>query len=146
MFVRSSINSIFREPVSGGRSSRTARLHPLRSTLVLTCMSLLVVASSIGCASSRSGGDGAEPGTVQIALGSDGAEATSTELTLDALRAGQSVYSIQGAQGTYTVDLTEEQVADLVSGSTVMTEATGENGTEQVRISVAKASKKGFGW
>jgi hypothetical protein len=101
---------------------------------------------SIGCASSRSGGDSEGPGSVHITMGDDGAEASSTELTLDALRSGQSVYVIDGSEGTYTVELTEEQVADLISGSTVMTEAKGEAGTEQVRISVEKASKRDTGW
>jgi hypothetical protein len=108
-------------------------------------LSISLLIGPLGCASSRSGGS-SEPGSVEITLGSDGAGASSDELTLDALRAGQSMYTIEGENGTYTVELTEDQIADLIAGSTVMTEASGENGSESVRITVAKASKRGFGW
>lgn len=146
MLVRTLVDSISGQSASATRAARIPERKPFRSNLVLAFASLAVLLLSIGCASSRSGEDSPEPGTVQVALGSDGATASSPELTLDALRAGQSVYTIEGTQGTYTVELTEDQIADLVSGSTVMTEATGDNGSEQVRISVAKASKRGFGW
>ena len=114
-------------------------------SVISTCVSIALLVGPIGCASSRSGGS-SDPGSVEITLGNEGAEASSDELTLDALRAGQSVYTIEGDQGTYTVELTEDQIADLISGSTVTTEATGENGSESVRISVEKASKRGSGW
>jgi hypothetical protein len=107
---------------------------------------VLLLLLPIGCASSRPG-DSA-PGSVQVRLGPNATEATSPDLTLEALRAGQSIYLIEGDQGaTYRVELTEDQITDLVAGSTVMTEATGDTGTEPVRISVQKASKKSFlGW
>lgn len=117
----------------------------VRFTAVLfTCLSIALLIGPLGCASSRGGST--EPGSIQITLANSGAEASSNELTLDALRAGRSTYTIQGEDGTYTVELTEDQIADLIAGSTVMTEASGENGSESVRITVAKASRRGFGW
>lgn len=119
---------------------RAARARSIGA--VSACLSVALLLGPLGCASSRSGSS--EPGSVEITL--DGAEASSDELTLDALRAGQSMYTIEGEDGPYTVELTEDQIADLIAGSTVMTEASGENGSESVRITVAKASKRGFGW
>lgn len=146
MYRQRSVNTISTKPISMAHAGNAPRMNQrmlegLRWVAPLAVILLL----SIGCASSRSGGDSG-PGTVHITMGDDGAEATSSQLTLDALRSGQSVYVIDGSDGTYTVELTEEQIADLISGSSVMTEAKGEAGSEQVRISVEKASKRDTGW
>ncbi|MCA9726653.1 MAG: hypothetical protein KC729_03155, partial [Candidatus Eisenbacteria bacterium] len=125
-------------------ASRRRLLHSARNLLAL--VAILFV--GLACASSKPGDGTPAPGSVALKLGADGAEASSPDLTLDALRAGQAVYMVEGAHGAmYTLQLTEEQIADLIAGSTVMTEASGERGTEPVQISVQKAKKKSFlGW
>ena len=128
------------------RPARRRDIVPARRMLWRLCLVLFLLLLPIGCASSKPGDSAA--GSVQVRLGPNATEASSPDLTLEALRAGQSVYRIEADRGAiYRVELTEDQITDLVAGSTVMTEATGDTGNEPVRISVQKASKKSFlGW
>jgi hypothetical protein len=102
-----------------------------------------------GCAGSKPGGSAA-PGMVSVLVGAEATEAAGHDISVDALEAGRTSFSVEGAQGAhYTVELTAEQVADLLAGSTVMVEGAGERGAEQIRVSIEKEKEDEggfFGW
>ncbi|MCA9729713.1 MAG: hypothetical protein KC729_18670, partial [Candidatus Eisenbacteria bacterium] len=56
----------------------------------------------------------------QIQIGSEGTVATSPDLNVEALRAGDTEFTIQHGDASYQVQLSADQVADLLHGSTVM--------------------------
>jgi hypothetical protein len=104
----------------------------------------------ISCASgSGNTGEGTAPPSVDVRIGADAGAAATHDVTIEALEAGQTEYSIESDGGhVYKVQLDSAQVEDLLDGSTIVADGTDAAGqSETIRIGVSKPSKKKlFGW
>lgn len=89
---------------------------------------------------------------VQIRIGADGVLAKSPDLNVAALRSGHKNFTVVNNGTSYQIELTTEEVADLLDGSTVLAATTGgAEGTETIRLSLGEvgkttASDTGAGW
>lgn len=104
----------------------------------------------MACASGggNPGGESAAS-TVDVRIGAEATEASSHDITVEALNGGRVEYSVEDTMGrVFKVVLDPTQAQDLLDGSTVMAHGTDTDGkSEPIRIGVNKASKQqSFGW
>jgi hypothetical protein len=72
-------------------------------------------------------------------------KAVSHDITLDALKSGQSEFSVSSsADEAYPIRLSEKQIEDILAGSTVVLET--EDGGKKVKIGPQKKKAKKSGW
>jgi len=112
-----------------------------RSLLGLICFGFLFL---IGCSSSEQAQKGAsktaaiEAFTVKMGDASTDLKATSSHnFSLDAIKSGQTEFSIDGDSGkAFVVQLSSQDVASLLAGSTVMTQAADSKGSATKAVSL----------
>lgn len=69
-----------------------------------------------------------------------------SDITLDDLQSGKMEYMVSGMGKTYTVQLTEQQVKDVLDGTTVMVDSMGDGGSN-VRVSLTvEGEPESSGW
>ena len=70
----------------------------------------------------------------------------SSDITLDALKSGKMDYTVSGMGKTYKVKLTEQQVKDVLGGTTVMVDSMTD-GASGVRVSLTvEGEAESSGW
>lgn len=69
-----------------------------------------------------------------------------SDITLDALKSGKMEYSVSGMGKNYTVELTEQQIEDVLGGTTVMVDSMSSGGSN-VRVSLTvEGEPESSGW
>jgi len=69
-----------------------------------------------------------------------------SDMTLEALKAGTADYRVSGMGKTYRVKLTKQQIKDVLNGTTVMVDSS-QNGGSGVRVNLSvEGEPESSGW
>ena len=111
--------------------------------LFRTSISVIVFSGFVAFASSLALADQELKVDVKPGTGSD---YNTSDITLDALKSGKMEYMVSGMGKSYTVKLTDQQIKNVLDGTTVMVDSMNGSGSK-VRVSLTvEGEPESSGW
>lgn len=115
----------------------------MKKTLLLALGLALVAGWTISCGSAA-----ADANDFKVEIGESASmakQAASHDITKEALKEGKKEYTVNASgDASYKISLSEKQIEDLLSGTTVIVETA--QGGMKVKIGPAKKKAKKSGW